>query len=57
MSRVLSDISCCSNRLPGIIMDLDRRGIAFTDVTKVFKSKNNLMREAIIDEAHVWKKY
>lgn len=57
MSRVLSDISCCSNRLPGLIMDLDRRGIAFTDVTKVFKSKNNLMREAIIDEAHARKKY
>lgn len=57
MSRVLSDISCCSNRHPDLIMDLDRRGIEFTDVTKVFKSKNNLMREAIIDEAHAWKKY
>lgn len=54
MSRVLSDISCCSNRLPGIIMDLDRWGIAFTDVTKAFESKNNLMREAIVDEAHLW---
>lgn len=53
MSKVLPDISCCFNRLPGLIMDLDRRGIAFTDVTKAFESKNNLMREAIVDEAHV----